>query len=142
MASTHNLVALVMTILLALITTMASASNNTTDASAAVTLAARLKLEGEGSTNCWDSLFHLQSCTGEVIMFFLNGETYLGPTCCQAIRVVGHDCWPDMLASLGYTSEEGDVLQGYCDAKQSPPPPTSPTTTTTVVDNATTNVLP
>ncbi|TKY51430.1 Egg cell-secreted protein 1.1 [Spatholobus suberectus] len=95
-------------------------------------LAARLKLDGE-SANCWDSLFELQACTGEVITFFLNGETYLGPSYCQAIRVVGHDCWPDMLASMGFTFEEGDVLQGYCDAKQeqthSLSSPSSPTAT-------------
>lgn len=82
-------------------------------------LAARLKLEGKAGgdepSNCWDSLFELQACSGEVIMFFMNGETYLGHGCCQAIRVIGHDCWPNMMESLGFTSEEEDVLQGFCD---------------------------
>ncbi|KAI3461971.1 hypothetical protein Pfo_018634 [Paulownia fortunei] len=95
------------------------------------TLAARLKLEEvEGSSNCWDSLFQLQSCTAEVVLFFLNGETYLGPGCCQAIRIIERDCWPAMLGSLGYTSEEGDILRGYCDASDAgsevPPPPSPP----------------
>lgn len=49
-------------------------------------------------------------------MFFLNGETYLGPGCCAAIKTIQHDCWPNMLGSLGYTTEEGDILRGYCDA--------------------------
>ncbi|PIN11449.1 hypothetical protein CDL12_15950 [Handroanthus impetiginosus] len=96
------------------------------------TIAARLKLqEDEGSSNCWDSLLQLQSCTAEVVLFFLNGETYLGPGCCKAIRIIQHDCWPDMLGSLGYTSEEGDILRGYCDASDAdsaatPPPPLPP----------------
>ncbi|XP_059623123.1 egg cell-secreted protein 1.1-like [Cornus florida] len=95
------------------------------------TLMARLKLDEEGSSKCWDSLYELQSCTGEVILFFLNGETYLGPGCCSAIHTIQHQCWPDMLGSLGFTSEEGDILQGYCDATEpnsnstsiAPPPP-------------------
>lgn len=90
-------------------------------------LPARLKLEEvEGSSNCWESLFELQSCTAEVVLFFLNGETYLGPGCCQAIRIIQHDCWPTMLGSLGYTTEEGDILRGYCDASSAVPPPPSP----------------
>ncbi|XP_074337657.1 egg cell-secreted protein 1.1-like [Apium graveolens] len=99
------------------------------------TLVSRLKLDKEeSSTACWDSLFQLQSCTGEVILFFLNGETYLGPSCCRAIRIIEHDCWPSMLGSLGFTSEEGDILRGYCDASNStvtPPPHTANTTTNT-----------
>ncbi|KAH1230556.1 Egg cell-secreted protein 1.1 [Glycine soja] len=87
-----------------------------------------------------------QKNVGEVVMFFLNGETYLGPSCCQAIKISGHDCWPNMLASVGFTSEEGDILQGYCDTEQeqlhSPPSPTSPTTVVHGFDDATTKVLP
>ncbi|XP_059623122.1 egg cell-secreted protein 1.1-like [Cornus florida] len=82
------------------------------------TLMPRLKLDEEGSSWCWDSLYELQSCTGEVIQFFLNGETYLGPGCCHAIHTIQHQCWPNMLGSLGFTSEEGDILQGYCDATE------------------------
>ncbi|KAL3637474.1 hypothetical protein CASFOL_018642 [Castilleja foliolosa] len=84
------------------------------------TLPARLKLDeaGQGSSNCLESLFQLQSCTSEIVFFFLNGETYLGPSCCQAIRTIQKDCWPDLLGSLGYTTEEGDILEGYCDASE------------------------
>ena len=77
-------------------------------------LATRLQLDNQN--NCWDSLFELQSCTGEVIMFFLNGETYLGPNCCHAIRIIHHECWPAMMGSLGFTEQEGDILLGFCDA--------------------------
>ncbi|QCD82198.1 hypothetical protein DEO72_LG2g2533 [Vigna unguiculata] len=87
-------------------------------------LLVRLKLEGEPS-NCWESLWQLQACSGEIVTFFLNGETYLGHGCCAAIRVIGHDCWPNIVASLGFTDEESDVLEGYCEevVLHSPPPP-------------------
>ncbi|XP_062099693.1 egg cell-secreted protein 1.1-like [Humulus lupulus] len=92
-------------------------------------LMARLKLDDE-SSNCWDSLIQLQSCTGEVILFFLNGETYLGPSCCHAIRIIGNHCWPAMFGTIGFTTQEVDLLQGYCDHEEttphSPPPPPSP----------------
>ncbi|EPS70772.1 hypothetical protein M569_03995 [Genlisea aurea] len=80
------------------------------------TLRARLRVEEEGPSSCWDALFELKSCSGEVVLFFLNGETTLGPSCCNAIRVIEHECWPSMMQSLGITAEEGDILRGYCDA--------------------------
>ncbi|KAK6922883.1 Prolamin-like domain [Dillenia turbinata] len=92
------------------------------------TLAARLNLEGE--SKCWDSLFKLQSCAGEVILFFLNGEIYLGHECCCAIQIIEHECWPAMLTSLGFTAQEGSILRGYCDATEE-----VTTTTTTTTEN-------
>ncbi|KAK4420464.1 Egg cell-secreted protein 1.1 [Sesamum alatum] len=90
------------------------------------TLLARLKLDEEGPSSCWDALFELHSCSGEVLLFFLNGETHLGPGCCSAIRIIEHQCWPSMLGSLGITPEESDILRGYCDAAAAaaaaPPP--------------------
>lgn len=77
-------------------------------------LATWLKLDGETS-DCWGTLHELQACTGEVITFFLIGETYLGSNCCQAIKIIQHECWPTLLGSLGYTTEEGDILEAYCD---------------------------
>ncbi|KAL5560197.1 hypothetical protein UlMin_036408 [Ulmus minor] len=93
-------------------------------------LAARLKLEDE-SSNCWDSLIELQACSVEVILFFLNGETNLGTGCCLAIRTIAHQCWPAMFSTIGFTTQEVDILQGYCDAEthalpSPPPPPSSP----------------
>lgn len=90
-------------------------------------LSSRLKLDEE--SNCWDSLFQLQACTGEVILFFVNGETYLGHGCCEAIKTIEHQCWPALLGSLGFTTQETDILKGYCDEADqvhSPPSPPSP----------------
>ncbi|XP_061364400.1 egg cell-secreted protein 1.1-like [Gastrolobium bilobum] len=123
MASTQNLL-----IFVALVTTLLVSSESVAESRSLYnpstkSLVTRLKLEGEPS-NCWESLFQLQACSGEIITFFLNGETYLGHGCCQAIRVIGHDCWPNIVNTLGFTTEETDVLEGYCDeAVHSPPPP-------------------
>ncbi|KAL6211302.1 hypothetical protein ACLB2K_016529 [Fragaria x ananassa] len=49
-------------------------------------------------------------------MFFLNGETTLSNGCWEAIRVIEHQCWPSLLGSLGFTTQEtDDILKGYCD---------------------------
>ncbi|KAM6542346.1 hypothetical protein CsatB_006793 [Cannabis sativa] len=101
---------------LALPTSMARVRNDHDDHNE---LISRLKLDSSSSSNnCWDSLIELQSCTTEVIMFFLNGETYLGPSCCQAIRIIGKQCWPAMFGTIGFTNQEVDVLQDYCDDQQ------------------------
>ncbi|PKI67232.1 hypothetical protein CRG98_012373 [Punica granatum] len=55
----------------------------------------RLRLDEE-SLNCWELIFSLQSCIGEVIMF--SGETYLGLKRCQTIKVIEHDSGPICLA--------------------------------------------
>ncbi|KAI3879532.1 hypothetical protein MKW92_031166 [Papaver armeniacum] len=65
-----------------------------------ISLAARLQSTGSYS-ECWDSLMELQACSGEVILFFLNGETHLGSSCCQAILIIQNSL---------------DILHGYCDA--------------------------
>ncbi|KAI3717137.1 hypothetical protein L1987_68530 [Smallanthus sonchifolius] len=103
-----------------------------------LSLAARLRLDkGDGgSTGCWDTLFELQACTGEIILFFINGETYLGTGCCRAIVKIEKMCWPSLMGSIGFTSEEGDILRGYCDVSDDgdvpptaqPPPRTANTT--------------
>ncbi|KAK1263138.1 Egg cell-secreted protein 1.2 [Acorus gramineus] len=78
---------------------------------------------GGGSfTDCFNALVEIKSCTNEIILFFLNGEMYLGLGCCRAIRVITRQCWPSMLVSIGFTAEEGDILRGYCDATTSAPP--------------------
>nr|DAD22521.1 TPA_asm: hypothetical protein HUJ06_023984 [Nelumbo nucifera] len=86
------------------------------------------RLQSDSMAQCWESLIEIRACTGEVILFFLNGQTYLGPSCCRAIRFIEHQCWPSMLVSLGFTPEEGDILRGYCDATGSTPPPPPPFT--------------
>ncbi|XP_021284074.1 egg cell-secreted protein 1.1 [Herrania umbratica] len=130
-----------LTVLLAL--TMAALSQARPLDTPEPSLVARLKLDEE-SPSCWESLIQLQACTGEVILFFLNGETYLGDACCHAIHTIGQKCWPNMLETLGYTAEEGDILQGYCDHEtaKSPPSPTSSTVKSIKVVNPVKTLLP
>ncbi|CAF2049898.1 hypothetical protein BRARA_I04617 [Brassica rapa] len=72
------------------------------------------RLNGGGLMECWDALYELKSCTNEIVLFFLNGETKLGDGCCHAVDVITINCWPSMLTSLGFTSEETNVLRGFC----------------------------
>ncbi|PIA53010.1 hypothetical protein AQUCO_01000699v1 [Aquilegia coerulea] len=82
---------------------------------------------GEGSYgDCWNALLELKSCTNEIVLFFVDGETYLGLECCRAIRIITRECWPSMLTSLGFTAQEGDILRGYCDASSTPTSPIAP----------------
>ncbi|MCL7031270.1 hypothetical protein MKW94_028754 [Papaver nudicaule] len=78
---------------------------------------------GAGMTECWSALYELRSCTNEIILFFMDGEMYLGIECCRAIRIITRECWPSMLTSVGFTAEEGDVLRSYCDTPHSAPHP-------------------
>ncbi|RZC57081.1 hypothetical protein C5167_004390 [Papaver somniferum] len=93
-------------------------------------LAARINGEdgGAGMVECWNALYELRSCTNEIILFFMDGEMYLGVECCRAIRIITRECWPSMLTSVGFTAEEGDILRGYCDASHSTAPRSSPVT--------------
>ena len=77
-----------------------------------------------GLMDCWNALLELKSCTNEIILFLLNGDSYLTKDCCRAIRIITYGCWPSMLTSLGFTSEEGDILKGYCGAAPLPQPVT------------------
>ncbi|XVF58700.1 hypothetical protein PTKIN_Ptkin07bG0087300 [Pterospermum kingtungense] len=83
------------------------------------TFGGRLDASG-GLVECWNALNELKSCTNEIILFFVNGQTDIGPGCCRAIEVITRYCWPAMLTSLGFTSEEGNILRGYCDASPAP----------------------
>ncbi|CAA0368824.1 unnamed protein product [Arabidopsis thaliana] len=77
------------------------------------------RLTGGGLMQCWDALYELKSCTNEIVLFFLNGETKLGYGCCNAVDVITTDCWPAMLTSLGFTLEETNVLRGFCQSPNS-----------------------
>ncbi|CAN6452594.1 unnamed protein product [Victoria cruziana] len=77
---------------------------------------------GGGLMQCWEALLELRSCSAEIILFFLNGESYLGMGCCSSIRMITFNCWPSMLSSLGFTAEEDDILKGYCGAIAAMPP--------------------
>ncbi|XP_042975258.1 egg cell-secreted protein 1.4-like [Carya illinoinensis] len=82
-------------------------------------LAARLETS-EGLVPCWNALMELKSCSNEIVLFFLNGQTDIDPDCCRAISIITHNCWPAMLTSIGFTAEEGNILRGYCDAASAP----------------------
>ncbi|KAK9699822.1 hypothetical protein RND81_08G197600 [Saponaria officinalis] len=99
-----------------------TSTNNTSSIESPGSLITRLKLDDD-STNCWASMFRIQDCTGEIIQFFYDGETYLGPNCCNAIHIIVHDCWPNMLNLLGFTLEESDLLRVYCDVVANGPGP-------------------
>uniref|UniRef100_A0ACD5YLK7 Uncharacterized protein n=1 Tax=Avena sativa TaxID=4498 RepID=A0ACD5YLK7_AVESA len=90
--------------------------------------------QGDGAwmMDCWNAVTELRSCTNEIALFFLSGDSYLGGDCCFAIRTITRHCWPTMLATVGFTVEEADILRGFCDAEvgaaHAPPsvPPTAP----------------
>uniref|UniRef100_A0A803PCG5 Prolamin-like domain-containing protein n=2 Tax=Cannabis sativa TaxID=3483 RepID=A0A803PCG5_CANSA len=82
----------------------------------------RLETSG-GLVECWTALLELKSCSNEIVLFFLNGQTNIGHDCCRSVVFIARNCWPAMLTSLGFTVQEGDILQGYCDAIAAAPPP-------------------
>ncbi|MCL7048570.1 hypothetical protein MKW94_005734 [Papaver nudicaule] len=103
------------------------ASMNKPTTTTSKTLAVRLNGEvGDGLVDCWNALSEMHSCTHEILVFF-DGEIDLGLDCCRAINTLCHDCWPSMLTSLGFTSQESDTLRGHCDTTPSVPPQPSPT---------------
>ncbi|XP_010450995.1 PREDICTED: egg cell-secreted protein 1.4-like [Camelina sativa] len=81
------------------------------------------RLQSGGLMECWNALYELKSCTNEIVLFFLNGETKLGVSCCEAVDVITTNCWPAMLTSLGFTPEEANVLRGFCQNPNSSPAP-------------------
>ncbi|XP_015890989.3 egg cell-secreted protein 1.3-like [Ziziphus jujuba] len=100
---------------LTLLAVTANASRNIAPMNPGYSLAASSKT-GEGSEDCWSALFDLKSCSNEIVLFLLNGQTDIGPDCCRAIDMITHNCWPAMLTYIGYSAEEGNILRGYCDA--------------------------
>lgn len=91
-------------------------------------LAERIKTSAE-TVDCWSALLELKSCSNEIVLFFLNGHTDIGPDCCRSIGIITHNCWPAMLTYIGFTAEEGSILSGYCDAVSSSAGPSQPPST-------------
>ncbi|KAL9663662.1 hypothetical protein QQ045_019053 [Rhodiola kirilowii] len=87
-----------------------------------------------GYWDCWNALMEIRSCSNEIVSFFLNGKADLGESCCKSISIITHNCWPNMLSSLGFTAAEGNVLTGFCD-KGNVAPAASPTQSVDVVDS-------
>ncbi|KAE9449860.1 hypothetical protein C3L33_18243, partial [Rhododendron williamsianum] len=79
-------------------------------------LTARLEADGGALVECWNAMAEIKSCSNEIILYFMNGATDIGPACCDAIGMITCHCWPAMLTALGYTAEETNILRGYCDA--------------------------
>lgn len=115
---TFNIVTLMLMVVSSTVTARPLMKPSVGSSSPPTSLVYRLRLD-EDTGYCWDSLMQLQHCSGELILFFLNGETYIGPGCCSAIRTIGRKCWPTMIGVLGFTAQEGDMLQGYCDGHDS-----------------------
>lgn len=82
-------------------------------------LTARLEAGGSALVECWNAMSEIKSCSNEIILYFMNGATDIGPACCDAIGKITRHCWPAMLTALGYTAEETSILRGYCDAAAS-----------------------
>ncbi|XP_021895510.1 egg cell-secreted protein 1.2-like [Carica papaya] len=82
-------------------------------------LVAVMAEESGGVVECWEALMELKSCTNEILVFFLNGQASLGPDCCRAIHIISQNCWPSMLTSLGFTSDEANILATYCSSSSS-----------------------
>ncbi|CAK9161235.1 unnamed protein product [Ilex paraguariensis] len=84
-----------------------------------------LKARPEANGNlveCLSALKEIKSCSDEIVIFFTNGTTDIGPPCCQAVKMITHQCWPAMLTALGFTQDECYILRGYCDAASGPAP--------------------
>nr|GLL18441.1 egg cell-secreted protein 1.4-like [Ipomoea trifida] len=112
--ATMKFIPLILAVLPWVLVTAAAISSDAKQASYGVT--GRLNDEASVMAECWDAMVQLKSCTNEIILFFFNGEAYLGQECCRAIRTILYHCWPSMLTSIGYTAEEVDVLRDYCGA--------------------------
>ncbi|KAF3440511.1 hypothetical protein FNV43_RR18795 [Rhamnella rubrinervis] len=91
-------------------------------------LAERIKTSAE-TVDCWGALLELKSCSNEIVLFLVNGQTDIGPDCCRSIGIIAHNCWPAMLTYIGFTAEEGNILKGYCDAVSSSAGPSQPPST-------------
>lgn len=77
---------------------------------------------GSSLGDCWNAITEIKSCANEIVEYFKNGTTDIGTPCCQAIKVIALHCWPAMLTALGFTSDQYNVLVGYCDASAAPAP--------------------
>ncbi|GMH06668.1 hypothetical protein Nepgr_008508 [Nepenthes gracilis] len=107
---------------LLMLTAMALLMANAASIRDAITLpTANDNKPGLDIANCWNALAEIRQCSNEIIGFFLNGAAEIGAPCCNAIDVISHNCWPTMLSSLGYSDEQGHLLEGFCDKSTAAP---------------------
>lgn len=71
---------------------------------------------------CLNLLSGMNSCTSDIVDFFSDRLTNLGPGCCSFIFSISKNCLPSTLASFGFTTEVHNKLQEYCDAVSGPAP--------------------
>lgn len=75
----------------------------------------RPELESTG-LDCWTALSKIRLCSKEIVAYFANGTIDITPPCCEAVALITHHCWPEVLGMLGYGPDQAHVLRGYCDA--------------------------
>ncbi|KDO47962.1 hypothetical protein CISIN_1g037667mg, partial [Citrus sinensis] len=46
-----------------------------------------------GLTECWNALMELNSCSNEIVIFFLNSQADISPDCCCAIDIITRKMW-------------------------------------------------
>ncbi|XP_050288868.1 egg cell-secreted protein 1.2-like [Quercus robur] len=68
---------------------------------------------------CLNLLSGMNSCTSDIVDFFSDRLTNLGPSCCSSISTITKNCLPSTLASFGFTSELHNKLQEHCHAMSS-----------------------
>lgn len=79
---------------------------------------------GGGVVDCWKALLQLVPCTRKFHKLFSNG--YVGPPCCRAMGSIASKCWlPTMIASLGFTPKQPNLLRDFCDESPLASPPVS-----------------
>ncbi|KAK9999276.1 hypothetical protein SO802_018879 [Lithocarpus litseifolius] len=75
-----------------------------------------VKLPSGDQAKCLNLLSGVNSCTSDIVDFFSDRLTNLGPGCCGSISTITKNCLPSTLASFGFTSELHNKLQEHCHA--------------------------
>ena len=76
-----------------------------------------LNARGEINSTCSDEIAIFLNDFGTSKYVQLDRESH----CCQLIKFISHQCSPALLTSLGYTTNECDILRGYCEMYSGPP---------------------
>ncbi|KAL6576076.1 hypothetical protein OROHE_000547 [Orobanche hederae] len=66
--------------------------------------------------DCFSALYKIRSCSNEIVDYFSKGSIDISRACCEAITLITHHCWPAVLDTLGYGTDQISILRGYCDA--------------------------
>ncbi|KAI7994755.1 Egg cell-secreted protein 1.4 [Camellia lanceoleosa] len=108
-------------IILFLLSTTSFLENSTAARDLPIEQGSFATLESDGGlVDCWNALAEIKTCSNEIIVYFVSGTTNISPPCCKAISMITHHCWHSMLTALGFTTDEDNVLRGYCDGSSAP----------------------